>query len=149
MKIYLDVCCLNRPFDDQSQDRIHLEAEAVILVLKHLRTGKWKWISSDVVDYEVSKILDIERRHRIETLLRLTDHTISINDTIMKRASELKENGFGIYDATHLACAESYGVDIFLTTDDQIVKFSRRRSSKLKSKVDNPWLWLKEVFDNE
>jgi len=25
MKIYLDVCCLNRPFDDQVQDRVRLE----------------------------------------------------------------------------------------------------------------------------
>jgi hypothetical protein len=24
MKIYLDVCCLNRPFDDQMQDRVRL-----------------------------------------------------------------------------------------------------------------------------
>jgi hypothetical protein len=24
--IYLDVCCLNRPFDDQTQQRIRLEA---------------------------------------------------------------------------------------------------------------------------
>jgi hypothetical protein len=26
-RISLDVCCLNRPFDDQSIDRIHLESE--------------------------------------------------------------------------------------------------------------------------
>lgn len=31
--IYLDVCCLNSPFDDQTQERIHLEAEAVMLIL--------------------------------------------------------------------------------------------------------------------
>ena len=30
-KIYFDVCCLNRPFDDQSQARIRLEAEDVFL----------------------------------------------------------------------------------------------------------------------
>jgi hypothetical protein len=31
--IYLDVCCLNRPFDDQTQERIRLEAEAVLHIL--------------------------------------------------------------------------------------------------------------------
>lgn len=36
MRIYLDVCCLNRPFDDQTQDRIHLEAEAVLTILKYI-----------------------------------------------------------------------------------------------------------------
>lgn len=41
MKIYIDVCCLNRPFDDQAQDRIHLEAEAILAVLNHSRTSGW------------------------------------------------------------------------------------------------------------
>ena len=53
MRIYLDVCCLNRPFDDQTQDRIHLESEAVILILKRVRSGNWEWISSEAVDFEV------------------------------------------------------------------------------------------------
>jgi hypothetical protein len=30
MKIYLDVCCLCRPFDDHSETRVQLEAEAVL-----------------------------------------------------------------------------------------------------------------------
>ena len=51
MRIYLDVCCLNRPFDDQRQDRIHLESEAVLTILKHIESGKWKLISSDAIIY--------------------------------------------------------------------------------------------------
>lgn len=43
MRIYLDVCCLNRPFDDQSQDRIHLEAEAVLAIIKQVEQGDWQW----------------------------------------------------------------------------------------------------------
>lgn len=30
MRVYLDICSFKRPFDDQSQPRIHLEAEAVL-----------------------------------------------------------------------------------------------------------------------
>lgn len=33
MKIYLDACCLNRLFDDQTQDRIRLESEVVVLII--------------------------------------------------------------------------------------------------------------------
>ena len=33
-KIYLDVCCLNRPFDAQSQPRIRLETEVTTEVLE-------------------------------------------------------------------------------------------------------------------
>ncbi|MDR0764761.1 MAG: hypothetical protein LBE65_04120 [Synergistaceae bacterium] len=32
MRVYLDNCCYNRPFDDLSQDRVYLEAEAVMAV---------------------------------------------------------------------------------------------------------------------
>jgi hypothetical protein len=40
MKIYLDTCCLNRPFDDQRQHRVRLETEAVTLILKKIRQGE-------------------------------------------------------------------------------------------------------------
>lgn len=30
MIIYLDNCCYNRPFDDQTQERIHLESERFV-----------------------------------------------------------------------------------------------------------------------
>ncbi|WP_256875183.1 hypothetical protein [Nostoc sp. C052] len=45
--IYLDVCCLNRPFDDQTQERIRLEAEAVLLILANCQTGEWQMLVSD------------------------------------------------------------------------------------------------------
>ncbi|WP_373529089.1 hypothetical protein [Nostoc sp.] len=40
--IYLDVCCLNRPFDDQTQERIFLEAEAVLRILAIVQMGDWR-----------------------------------------------------------------------------------------------------------
>ena len=49
MKVYLDACCLNRPYDDQTQDRIHLESEAVLTVLKHIEAGDWEWVVSSVI----------------------------------------------------------------------------------------------------
>ena len=89
MKIYLDVCCLNRPFDDQTQDRIHLESEAVVLILKHVRSGNWEWISSEAVDYEVGQTPNVERRHRVESLIRYAGRTVLIEKSLVKRALEL------------------------------------------------------------
>ena len=63
-RIYLDVCCLNRPFDDQRQDRIRLEAEAVLLILGHCEAGAWQWISSAIVEEEVNNMPSYERRSR-------------------------------------------------------------------------------------
>jgi hypothetical protein len=38
--IYMDVCCFNRPFDDLRQERIRLEAEAVMLILERFQKSK-------------------------------------------------------------------------------------------------------------
>lgn len=149
MKIYLDVCCLNRPFDDQTQDRIHLESEAVVLILRHVRSGNWEWISSEAVDYEIGQTPNVERRRRVESLVRYADHTVLIEGALVKRASELETIGFGAYDAFHLACAERADADVFLTTDDKLLRLSREHSCTLKVKVENPLIWLNEVTENE
>ncbi|HSW44151.1 MAG TPA: hypothetical protein VLM89_01100 [Phycisphaerae bacterium] len=61
MRVYLDVSCLNRPFDDQTQPRIRLEAEAVGLILKHVDLGKWRAVSSQMADIEIAAIAQAER----------------------------------------------------------------------------------------
>lgn len=68
MKIYLDACCLNRPFDDQTQTRIHLEAEAVLLIIQSVEDHEWQWISSDAVAYEINKAPNEERQERLWSL---------------------------------------------------------------------------------
>ena len=59
MKLYMDVCCLNRPFDDQSQDRIRIESEAILAILNKC-LNEWTLVGSEAIDYEISKIPDDE-----------------------------------------------------------------------------------------
>ena len=75
MKIYLDVCCLNRPFDDQKQDRIHLESEAIITILRHIEIGDWTWTSSSVVLFEINQTPNLDRKYR---LLKLCDKASNV-----------------------------------------------------------------------
>jgi len=145
MRIYLDVCCLNRPFDDQTQDRIHLESEAVIIILRHVRTGDWEWITSEVVTYEIEKTPDRGRRQRVESLIRYADHHILIDANTVKRGLEIEKIGFGAYDALHLACAEYGKADVFLTTDDKLLRLALGKVAQLHIKIDNPLTWLKGV----
>ncbi len=58
-RIYLDVCCWNRPFDDFSQERIRLEAEAVLLIYEKFRLGIWVLLSSDIVEAELRQTPDL------------------------------------------------------------------------------------------
>lgn len=142
--IYLDVCCLNRPFDDQTQDRIHLEAEAVLLILKHIELREWEWMSSEVVNFEIHQIPNPERRNQVHLLTRHASHVISLNETIIQRADALKQLGFKTYDALHLACAESANASVFLTTDDNLLKRAKQEHSELHIPVENPLDWLQE-----
>ncbi|MBI3801000.1 MAG: hypothetical protein HY268_29000 [Deltaproteobacteria bacterium] len=92
-KVYLDVCCLNRPFDDQQQDRVHLEAEAVLLILKRCESGEWHWVSSAVVSYEVDQIPNGERRNRVKELRRGAREVLPLSDSAVEREEELKGLG--------------------------------------------------------
>jgi|SRR5581483_7943171 predicted nucleic acid-binding protein len=145
-KVYLDVCCLNRPFDDQQQDRVHLEAEAVLLILKRCEAGEWQWISSAVVSYEVENIPNQERRNRIKEILRGAKEVQPLSDTAVERGEELKGLGLKTYDALHVACAEQAAVEVLLTTDERLVRAAARNAGKLKVPVKNPLTWLQEVL---
>ena len=144
MKIYLDACCLNRPFDDQRQDRIRLEAEAVLLVLARVEDGAHELITSEAVELEIAKIPDPNRRERIQEILPLASRSAKVGKWDGERAKELTGVGFGAYDALHLACAEAAGVDVLLTTDDRLVKRASRLASRLTVRVANPAQWLLE-----
>jgi hypothetical protein len=37
MRIYLDTCSINQPFDDQTQTCIRLESEAVLIILERIK----------------------------------------------------------------------------------------------------------------
>ena len=146
MKVYFDVCCLNRPFDDQSQDKIHLEAEAIITILKHIDTGEWSSVSSDTVVYEINNTKDEERKDRLLAINDRAQTYISINDEILKRTVEIKEMKFTTYDAMHIACAETAEVDIFLSTDKGLINKAKTNKSALRVNIDNPLSWIQEEF---
>lgn len=146
MKIYLDVCCLNRPFDDQTQDRIHLEAEAVLAIIRRVEESSWQWVSSDAVAYEISNTPNEERQERLWSLESRATESIELTDTILQHAEAIQSLGFTSYDALHLASAASVNVDAFLSTDDKLLKRARRYPEEIKITVANPLAWLQEVL---
>ena len=94
MKIYLDVCCLNRPFDDQTQQRIHLEAEAVLSILERAELLRWIILGGDAITFEISQDPDHDRRSKVENLAKVADTYIEIDRSIGARAEELEQRGF-------------------------------------------------------
>ena len=145
-RIYRDVCCLNRPCDDQRQDRIRLEAEAVLLILGHCEAGTWQWRSSAIVEAEVHNTPSHERRSRVRSMRSGVHGTVALTDAAVARAQALQAMGFRTYDARHLACVEEARVDVFLTTDDRVLRLAPRHPEQLQVRVANPLAWLLEVI---
>lgn len=141
----MDVCCLNRPFDDQTQDRIRLEAEAILLILNRLRSRGWQLVGSEVIQFEVEQIPDPERAERVRQLADFAERFVRVEESDVRRAEELERMGFREFDALHLACAEAAGSDVFLSTDDKLLRAASRVSTKLRLKVANPLAWISEV----
>jgi len=65
MKLYLDNCCFNRPYDDQSRLRIRLEAEAKLKIQEKTRNRAYELIFSYILDYENSRNPFKERKEQI------------------------------------------------------------------------------------
>ncbi len=120
MKIYLDVCCYNRPFDEVSSDRIRLEAEAVSLILGRCEKDKYDLVSSEVVNYEISQIPNKDKQDAVNRLSKIAKNTTKLNEKVIKRAKSIEKSKIKPYDALHLAFAEYSRIDIFLTTDDKL-----------------------------
>lgn len=144
MIIYLDVCCINRPFDDQTEERIRMESEAVLVILKRC-LSEWTLIGSEAIDYEISRIPDIERRGKVEQIASISREKIIMDECIISRARQIEKQGLKPMDALHLACAER-SADVMLTTDDEIVMAAIRTGAGIKVRVMNPARWLLDVL---
>ncbi len=82
----MDVCCLNRPFDDQSHDRIRIESEAVLAILNRCQQD-WTLAGSEAIDYEISKIPDDERKTGVKILAcaeKSAEVMLTTDDDIVK-----------------------------------------------------------------
>lgn len=122
MKVYLDNSSLNRPFDDQSQLKIHLEAEAVLSILKLVENNAVKLVNSDVIEYENSKNPFFERKRWVSEYISKADYYQKVNEEIKEKAKTKEEKGISAMDALHLSSAEASKVDCFITCDQEIIK---------------------------
>ena len=122
MRIYLDNCCFNRPFDDQKQIRIKLEAEAKLYIQEKIRRKELELAWSYILDHENQANAFEERKRTIQQWQHLAAIDVSETPEIIERAEHLKQRTINSKDALHVACAIWAHCDVFVTTDDRILK---------------------------
>lgn len=122
MRLYLDNCCFNRPFDDQSTLTIRLETEAKLYIQAAIRAGNYTLGWSYILDYENAANPLAERRIEIQKWEVLADAFVSETPAILQTMDELCAIGLKPLDALHLACAQMLECAYFLTVDKGILK---------------------------
>lgn len=125
MRVYLDNCCFNRPFDDQSQARTRLEAEAKLEIQQRIQDKGIELAWSYVLDYENQANPFEERRDVVARWKTAAAVDVEETDAIVQQARGIASRGLRAKDALHVACAMAAGCDFLLTTDDLVVKKMR------------------------
>ncbi len=128
MKIYLDNCCFNRPFDDQSSLTIRLETEAKLDIQEKIRTGHYSLGWSYILDFENNANPFPERKTEIKKWKKLSFSSIEETPEILSTMRDFISNGIKPLDALHLACAIVLKCKSFLTVDKGIQKKANHMS---------------------
>lgn len=126
MRVYLDNCCYNRPFDDQRDLRVALETFAKLQIQALMKSGAIDYVWSDSLCYEVKRSPYTKRFQSIVAWLDGATEYVETSDEIIGRAGDLMALGVKKMDALHLASAEKAGCDWFFTTDKGILKKVRK-----------------------
>lgn len=126
-RLYLDVCALCRPFDDQRTLRVRLETDAYYLILNAVQSGRYRMIVSPAHIAEIRGIPNSRERLELLALLKNVGQTPSWDlADLRRRAEELFARSFGAADAAHVAFAEA-SADFFVSCDDKLVKKCNRK----------------------
>jgi predicted nucleic acid-binding protein len=123
MRVYLDNCCYNRPFDDQSQIRIALEAQAKLFVQRLVVEQEIELVWSYVSTHENEGNPFVSKKTSIRNFSQNARVVVIENATILSDANRYQRDMIKKLDALHLACAKAGGADFFITTDDRLLKY--------------------------
>ncbi|MDR1492932.1 MAG: hypothetical protein LBT05_09450 [Planctomycetaceae bacterium] len=121
MRIYLDLCCYNRPYDEQDNIIVRLESEAKLFIQGLIRDRQLELVWSSMLDYENKDNQSDKKCERIAAWKKMAVVSVRINDTIQKTAANLMTLGIKNNDAIPIASAVAAHVDYFITTDKRIL----------------------------
>ncbi|MCL1473969.1 PIN domain-containing protein [Argonema antarcticum] len=144
-RVYLDTSAYNRPFDDQTQPKIFLESQAVVIILQMIEAKEVELISSSVLEYENSRNPYPIKQEAMNRYLQLAGLRQEVDEAIRQRAEELEQNGLKAIDALHVACAEAIGSDYFITCDKRLIN----RCSGLTMRVVNLVDFVLEISNDD
>jgi predicted nucleic acid-binding protein len=144
MKIYIDNCCYGRPYDDRTQEKIGMEADAVMAAIELCKLSEITIVGSPALIVEIGKIEADDIRKKVREFYDNTvTEFISLSSDIVLRARDFMAIPMKKYDSYHLAFAAAARADFLLTTDKKFINKAARTDTAVK--VVNPINFLPEA----
>ncbi|MDR3286407.1 MAG: PIN domain-containing protein [Prevotellaceae bacterium] len=143
-RLYLDNCCFNRPYDDQSYLVIYLETEAKLFIQQKILQGTFELVWSYMLDYENSFNPYENRLNAIAMWRDIAVLDIDASDEIVELGKKIIQKGIKNKDALHIASAIYAKCDYFLTTDKKLLS---RNFDEIK--IINPLDFIKLLGVNK
>lgn len=122
MKVYLDMCSIQRPLDSKTQPRIAVEAEAVLAVLTLCEAGQVELMTSDILVFELERNPHPVRKEYALKVLAKATVSVTTDSYLEERARTFQAEGIKPIDALHLSSAVMAKADYFCTCDDRFLK---------------------------
>jgi len=144
MRVYLDNCVFNRPFDDQNQLLISLQTQAKLAIQEQIRKGTLELVWSYILDYENEVNPLEERQHFVASWKAYAMVDIDASDPVISLAERLTNSGVKAKDSLHLACAHESNCNFFVTTDRRVLK----ETSIGKLRIVDPVAFLSECEED-
>ena len=126
MRIYLDMCCYNRPYDDQSQLKVAMETQSKLYIQTLIKDKNLELVVSYMLRYECSNNPFEMRRNTIFDFINKNAYAyvgIEHKKEIEEKAAEIMLTGVKFKDACHVASAIFAECDYFITTDIRLLKY--------------------------
>jgi predicted nucleic acid-binding protein len=143
-RVYIDLCCLKRPFDARQDERVALEAEASTTLIELIEKRKVYLIISGTLIVENNRNPRADRRQITQRILELHHAISALTPVAETRAQKVHQHGLKAVDALHIALAEAADADAFITCDEGILKVARRLPDAFKVKIVSPTEFLLE-----
>jgi len=130
LKIYMDNCCYNRPFDDMTQVKLKNEATAKMYIQSLVKFQSLALYSSFMLSYEIDKSPHERNKEHIS---QFVDQYSSFHigekreSEVLPISAEITKKGIHYKDSVHLACSMIAGCDYFITTDKRVLKYKTEK----------------------
>lgn len=138
MRIYLDNCCFNRPYDSQEQLQVAMETQSKLHIQSRVKNGELELVDSYILNYENScNPFEMRRQAIAEFLQKYAAFYVGPerDGAITDKALEIMKNGIKEKDAFHVSAAIYSKCDYFITTDRRLLKY-KTKEVKIVSPIE-------------